>query len=57
MSESAGKRRKRYVDHPKDILELTFIIHGPGDSSDECKVLVDFGYKYYQRSINTDRGN
>ena len=38
MSESAGKRKKKYVDCPKDISKLTCIIHGPGNSSDECKV-------------------
>ena len=39
MSESTGKRRKMYVYHPKDGSKLTCLIHGPGHSSDECKVL------------------
>ena len=43
MSESAGKPRKRYIKHPKDRLKLTFLIHGPGHSSDECKILREFG--------------
>ena len=47
-SKSAGKIRKRYVDHPKDRSKLTFLIHGPGHSSDECKVLGYFGSKYYK---------
>ena len=45
-SESSGKRRKRHVDHLRDRSKHTFLIHGPGHSSDECKVLVDFGSKY-----------
>ena len=49
MSESAGKCRKRYVDNPKDGSRLTCLIHGPVYSPDECKVLVDFGYKCSKR--------
>ena len=45
MSESAGKRRKRYVDYPR-VKSKTYHIYGPGNLSDEFKVLVDFGYKY-----------
>ena len=30
MSESAGRRRKRYLYHPKDRSKTTCIIHGPG---------------------------
>ena len=48
MGESSGKRRKRYVDHPKDISKLTCLIHVPGHSSYICKVLGDFGSKYYK---------
>ena len=33
MGEGAGKRRKRYVDHPTGELK-TCIIHLPGNSSD-----------------------
>ena len=29
-----------------DIFQLTCLIHGPGNSSDECKVLNYFGNKY-----------
>ena len=46
MSDSAGKCRKSYVDHPKDRSKLNFLIHGPGHTSDECYVLGDFGNKY-----------
>ena len=46
MSESSGKRRNRYVYYLKDIFKIIFLVHGPGHSSDECKVLVDFSYKY-----------
>ena len=44
MGESAGKRQKRYVDHPTDKSKI-ILIYGPGNSSDECKVLGDFGAK------------
>ena len=46
MSERAGKHRKSYVYHLQDISKLTCLIHGPGHSSDEFKVLGDFGSKY-----------
>ena len=46
MSESTIKHRKRYLDHTKDKSKLTCHIHGPINSSDECKVLGDFGTKY-----------
>ena len=49
MSERSDKFRKRYVDHPKDISKLTCLIHGPGHSSYECKVLGNFGSKYSKR--------
>ena len=48
MSESAGKRGKMYVDHPKYRSKLTFLIHGPGHLLDEFKVLGYFGIKYYK---------
>ena len=44
MGESAGKSRKRYVDCLLGESK-TFLIHGPVHSSDECKVLGDFGDK------------
>ena len=46
MSESAGNNRKRYIYHPKDISKLPCLIHGPRHSSDECKVLGEFGTMY-----------
>ena len=39
------KRRKKYVDCSKSELE-TCLIHDPGNYSDGCKVLGDFGDKY-----------
>ena len=57
MSESAGNHRKRYVDHPKDRSKLHCLINGPGNSSDECKVLGDFGYKYYKTRPTKDHGH
>ena len=39
MIESSGKRRKRYVYHLKGRSKLTCLIHGPGNSSDECNIL------------------
>ena len=46
MGESSGKHRKIYIDHPKDRYKPTRLIHGPGNSSDECKVPGDFGSKH-----------
>ena len=46
MITSTDKCRKRCVDRPKDQSQLTCIIHSAGNSSDECKVLSDFGSKY-----------
>ena len=46
MSESASKRRKIYVDHPKDISKPKCLMHGPGHSSDKCRVFGDFCSKY-----------
>ena len=57
MSESSGKNRKRYVDHLKDRSKLNFLIHVPGHSSDECKVLGDFCFKYSKSRPTKDRGN
>ena len=44
MGWSTGKIRKRYVDCPTGESK-TFLIHNPQHSSDECKVLGDFGAK------------
>ena len=46
MGKHAGRCKKRYVDCPIEISQLTCLIHGPGHSSDECKVLDNFGTKY-----------
>ena len=46
MSESASKCRKIYEDSLKYRLPLTCIIHGPENSSYECKFLCGFGSKY-----------
>ena len=56
MSESAEKHRKVYVDHPTGELKVC-IIHGLGHSSDECKVLGDFGSKYVKGNTIKDRRN
>ena len=45
ISESVGKRRKRYVYICKVKLK-TSLIHSPAHSSDEFKVLGDFSSKY-----------
>ena len=55
MSESAGKRRKIYVDYPKGKYKPTCLIHGPRNSSDECKVLGDCGSKYVKSRPTKDR--
>ena len=49
MSESDGKHRKRYVDHPNDISKITRLIHCPGHSLDECKVPGYFGSNYSKK--------
>ena len=46
MSESTGNNRKRYVDHLKDRSKLTCLVHGPRNTSYECKVLGEFGSKH-----------
>ena len=45
------KRNKRYVDHLRDRLKLTYLIHGPSHSSEHCQVLNDFGRRYYERRL------
>ena len=57
MSERSSKRRKRHVDHPKDRSKPTCLFHIPVHSSDECKVLVEFGSKYDKIGNTKDRGN
>ena len=56
MGESAGKWRKQYVYCPAGEIK-TCLIHGLQHSSDECKVLVDFGAKYAKGKPTKDHGN
>ena len=46
ISKITGKRRKRYVNFPKDRSKHTCLIHVLGHLSYEFKILVDFGSKY-----------
>ena len=48
ISDISVNCRKRYVDHLKYISKLICLIHDPGHSSYECKLLGDFVYKYYK---------
>ena len=57
MNQSSDNIRKRYAYHPKDRSKHTCIINGPGNLSDECKVLGDFGYKYYKNRPTKDSGH
>ena len=57
MIESTGKRKKRHLDHPKYRFKLTCLFHGPGNLSDECKVLGDFGSKYSKIRPTKDSGH
>ena len=54
--ESAGKHRNRHVDIPTG-KSKTCIIHGPGHSSEECKVLGDFGTNHAKSRPTKDCGN
>ena len=56
MSESAENCRKSYVDHLKDRSKLISPIHGPGHSSDECKVLGEFVSDYSKSMPTKDHG-
>ena len=56
MRESARKRRNIYVEHTKDRSKPICIIHSPVHSSDECKVLGNFGFKYAKRRPTKDHG-
>ena len=38
----------------KNRLKLTFPIHGPGNSSDNCKILINFGSKYAKSRPNKE---
>ena len=57
MSESAIKCIKRYVDNLKDRSKLICFVHGPGNSSYECKVLGDLGFNYYKSRPTKYCGN
>ena len=46
IRESSDKRIKWYVDNQKGGSKLTCLIHDPGHSSYECKVVGDLGSKY-----------
>ena len=46
MGKHAGKHKKRWVYFPRDRSKFTCISNGPGNSSNECKVLNDIGNKY-----------
>ena len=61
--ESSEKRRKRHVDSPMGKSKIC-LIHGPGNYSEEYKVLGNFGTKYtnsiptkYQGSSPVPRKN
>ena len=54
-NESSYKHRKRYVHHNKDRSQLSCLIHGPGNSSDECKVLIFFVSKKTKSRLNKER--
>ena len=56
MSESSVKRRKRYLVYPKGESK-TCLINSPWNSSDEWKVLGDFGYTYINTRPTKDHGN
>ena len=56
MGESAGKRRKEYVDCNSG-KSKTCINHGPGNYSGECKVLGYFGAKCANGKLTKDYGN
>ena len=46
MGKQNNKHKQRCVARPRDILILNCLIHGPGKSSEQCKVLNNFGTSY-----------
>ena len=56
MRDISGKYRNIYVDYPKGNPK-TCLIHVPGNSSDECKVMGDFGYNYVKMRPTKDHGH
>ena len=57
VSESTVKRRKIYVQYPKVDSKPSCLIHVPVHSSDEFKVLGDFGSKHAKSRPTKDCGN
>ena len=57
MTERAGKFRKGYLDHPKNISTVTCLVHGPVYSSYEFEVLRDSDFKYSNIRPTKDRGH
>ena len=55
MSESDGKRRKRYVYHTEDKSRHTCLNNGPGYSSEKCTVLGKIGSQYSKSRPTKDR--
>ena len=56
ISETSDKHRKRYVDNPKSE-SIPYLAPIPGHSSDEYKVLRDFGITYSKIRPTNDRGH
>ena len=56
MGGSSVKSRKLYVDCLTGKSKIC-LIHGSGHSSDECKVLRDFGVKYDKRKPTKEHWN
>ena len=54
--ESACKRKKRYVDSLTGKPKIC-LIHSPGHSSEECKVLGDIVTKYAKNRTTKDHGS
>ena len=54
--ESAGKHRKQHVESPTG-KSKNCLIHDPGNYSEECKVLRDFGTTYANSRPAKDRGS
>ena len=54
MSESSDKRRNMYIYYPKGNSKPPCLVHGPSYSSDERKVLGDFGYNCVRSRPNKD---
>ena len=57
MNKSSFKLIKMYVDHQNYRLKLTYIIHGPGNSLYECKVLGNNTNRYNNNKSTSVRKN